>query len=131
MINRWKFNVGGPFALTIISIISISLCVLCGLSCFYNYRIHHGHGPPFIACGFCPECLFPSVEQNQMPVNTLQLDDSDIKGNDEIPDGETPSHNAKVFGHFEIEQNPDDGEVKRPHDKYKVPDLNLSDLPDK
>lgn len=65
VINRWKFNVGGPFALTIISIISASLCVLCSLSCFYNYRIHHGQGPPFIAPSFCPECLFPSVEQNQ------------------------------------------------------------------
>lgn len=42
IINKWKWNAGGPFAITLIIVISVSLCVLCGLSCFYNYRIHHG-----------------------------------------------------------------------------------------
>ena len=133
VINRWKFNVGGPFALTIISIISASLCVLCSLSCFYNYRIHHGQGPPFTACSFCPECLFPSVEQNQQPVS-FTPDDSDP--HIRVSESDTPAppgtiQNAKLFGHFEVEAEPQDGAAKKPHDRYAVPDLNFSGIDDK
>jgi hypothetical protein len=76
VVNRWKFNVGGPFATSVILVISVSLCLLCGLSCFYNYRVHHGHGPPFTVCGFCPECLFPQGDLNQQPINPEDLEDS-------------------------------------------------------
>lgn len=45
--------------LIIVIIISVILCGLCSLSCFYNYRVFRTHEPPFPVPSFCPDCLFP------------------------------------------------------------------------
>ena len=41
IIHKWKWGVGGAFGTTVIIVIAILTCLICGASCFYNYRLHH------------------------------------------------------------------------------------------
>ena len=124
IINKWKFGLGNPFASTAIVVLSAAICFLCGLSCFYNYRLHNTQEAPFPVCSFCPGWLFPIpdhtglLEQQRLDaIKDAQLDFPSITPIDQ---------NGIVIQHFEIEE-PEDNENKG-ETKRGVPDLSLSDI---
>lgn len=59
VISHWKFQNVVKFLGVILIVVASLMCVLCSLSCFYQYRVHHHHDPPFPVCSWCPDCLFP------------------------------------------------------------------------
>jgi len=66
IINKWKWGLSGPVATTIIIIISVLLCGICGASCFYKHRLNRDQEPPFQVCTFCPNFLFPVMDYRRM-----------------------------------------------------------------
>jgi hypothetical protein len=64
-IDVWQGKKMNTFTIVVI-IISAIMCIICSLSCFYNYRFHRAHEPPFPVPKFCPDCLFPKGDHRML-----------------------------------------------------------------
>jgi hypothetical protein len=58
--QRWKTSTSAWIIVVII--VSVIMCVICGMSCFYNYRVFKTGDEPFPVPSFCPDCLFPRID---------------------------------------------------------------------
>ena len=64
-VSRWKWAHMNVWA-TVVIVVASLMCLICTLSCYYNYRIFRTGEQPCPVPPCCPDCLFPRVDQQEL-----------------------------------------------------------------
>jgi hypothetical protein len=61
----------------IVIVVACFMSCICGMSCFYNYRVFRKKSPPFWVPPCCPNCLFP--RKRFVPIIEEMNDDEELR----------------------------------------------------
>ena len=82
--NRFKGTSMATWVIIVIVVASV-LCCICSMSCYYNYKIFKTGEQPWNVPTFCPECLFPRVDNEALLRPDYGIEESmDSQRNSEI-----------------------------------------------